>query len=70
MYTIIPASNRYLSDYGSIKSHFLFSFSDYYDPNNMFWGDIRVFNDDFVASGAGFPTHPHKNFEIMTIMLS
>lgn len=69
MKKIIRSSERYLSDYGDIKSHFLFSFASYQDPNNMNWWDIRVFNDDFVWAGSWFPMHPHKHFEIMTIML-
>jgi quercetin 2,3-dioxygenase len=69
MKKIIRANERYLSDYGTIKSHFLFSFADYHDPSNHHWWDLRVFNDDFVWVGAWFPMHPHKNFEIMTIML-
>lgn len=70
MKKIIRSHERYLSDMGKIKSHFLFSFADYYDPSNMSWWALRVFNDDFVAWETWFPTHPHKHFEIMTIMLS
>lgn len=70
MQKIIRASERYFSDMWSIQSHFLFSFADYYDPRNMNWGALRVFNDDYIAAHTWFPTHPHKHFEIMTIMLS
>lgn len=68
MKKIIKASQRYFSNHRTIQSHFLFSFADYYDPENMNFWDIRVFNDDFIATGAGFPMHPHKHFEILTYM--
>ena len=70
MKKIIRAKERYFADMWKIKSYFLFSFADYYDPNNMNWWALRVFNDDFIAWETWFPTHPHKHFEIITIMLS
>lgn len=70
MKKIIRASERFFNDYGDVKSYFLFSFANYLDPKNMNWGQLRVFNDDFIAVWAGFPTHPHRHFEIITIMLS
>lgn len=70
MIQIIPAQMRYLSDFGWLKTYWLFSFSDYYDPNNIQFGALRVFNDDVVQPGTGFPTHPHREMEIITTVLS
>jgi len=46
-----------------------FSFGDYHDPSWMQWGALRVLNDDRVAPGGGFPTHPHRDMEILTWVL-
>ncbi len=69
MLQIIPAEKRYFSDMGNMNSHFLFSFADYYDPSNTHFWNLRVFNDDFLEGNSGFGMHPHKYYEIMTIML-
>lgn len=69
MLQIIPAEKRYFSDMGNMNSHFLFSFADYYDPTNTHFWNLRVFNDDFLEGNSGFGMHPHKYYEIMTIML-
>lgn len=69
MFAIIPAEQRHFADHGWLKTHYLFSFADYYDPANVEFGAIRVFNDDVVAPGAGFPPHPHAEMEIVTIVL-
>lgn len=66
---IIKANNRHFSDYGWLKTYWLFSFSNYFDPHNIQFGALRVFNDDVVAPGTGFPTHPHEEMEIITIVL-
>ena len=69
MINIIPSQNRHFSDFGWLKTFWLFSFSDYFDPGNIQFGALRVFNDDVVAPGTGFPTHPHREMEIVTIVL-
>lgn len=67
--TIIPANQRHFTDMGWLQTYWLFSFSNYYDPANMGHGKLRVFNDDVVRPGTGFPTHPHEEMEIITIVL-
>ncbi|RYF86101.1 MAG: pirin family protein [Chitinophagaceae bacterium] len=69
MFKIIRANERHLADHGWLKSYFLFSFADYYDPANTNFGPLRVFNDDTIAGNSGFPQHPHHNMEIVTVML-
>ena len=67
MIDVIQARDRHFSDYGWLKTYWLFSFSDYMAPDNMNWGALRVFNDDIVDAGQGFGTHPHREMEIITI---
>lgn len=52
-----------------LKSFHSFSFGEYYDREHMHFRDLRVINHDFIAAGAGFPTHPHRDMEIMTYIL-
>ncbi len=56
-------------DHGWLKTYHSFSFSGYYDPSRVHFGKLRVLNDDYVAPGKGFGTHPHENMEIITIVL-
>ncbi|MBN1333584.1 MAG: pirin family protein [Synergistales bacterium] len=65
----IPAEERHFSDFGWLKTFWLFSFSNYYDPENIQFGALRVFNDDVVLPGKGFPTHHHNEKEIITLVL-
>ncbi|MBL7189691.1 MAG: pirin family protein [Phycisphaerae bacterium] len=69
MIQIINAKQRHFSDFGWLKTYWLFSFSSYFDPRNIQFGALRVFNDDVVEPGTGFPTHPHEEMEIITIVL-
>lgn len=69
MIRIIPAETRHLEDAGWLKSYMLFSFSNYYDPDNVQFGSLRAFNDDTVQPGRGFSTHPHSEMEIISIVL-
>lgn len=69
MIEIIRANKRHFSDFEWLKTYWLFSFSNYFDPHNIQFGALRVFNDDVVQPGTGFPTHPHEEMEIITIVL-
>ena len=64
-----PADSRGNADHGWLKSFHSFSFANYYDPEKMNFGALRVLNDDYVAPGMGFGTHPHNNMEIISIAL-
>lgn len=61
------ASERGNADYGWLKPNYYFSFSGYHNPKYVHFGALRVLNDDWIAGGGGFPTHPHDNMEIVTI---
>ena len=63
------AKDRHFSDFGWLKTYWLFSFSSYFDPDNIQFGALRVFNDDVLQPGKGFPTHPHEEMEIITVVL-
>lgn len=61
------AEDRGHQNHGWLMANHSFSFANYYDPEKMHFGVLRVLNDDFVAAGMGFGMHPHANMEIITI---
>ncbi len=63
------ADTRGHADHGWLNAHHSFSFASWYNPDRVQFGMLRVLNDDTVASGMGFGTHPHDNMEIITIPL-
>ena len=70
MVTIRRSEDRGGGDYGWLKTRHTFSFSDYWDEKWMSFRSLRVINEDFVAPKGGFPTHPHRDMEIITYVLS
>lgn len=66
---IHKANTRNKADFGWLKVNHTFSFANYYNPDRMSFGAIRVLNDDIISGGKGFSTHPHDNMEIITIPL-
>lgn len=67
--TLHKAETRGHADHGWLDSHHTFSFANYYDPQRVHFGALRVLNDDIVTGGMGFGTHPHDNMEIISIPL-
>lgn len=66
---IHKADSRGFANHGWLQSYHTFSFANYYNPERVHFGALRVLNDDSVAAGMGFGTHPHDNMEIISIPL-
>ncbi|MDQ6781323.1 MAG: pirin family protein [Candidatus Eremiobacteraeota bacterium] len=69
LFNVQRAAERYCADHGWLKTCHSFSFADYFDPNNLSWGALRVLNDDRVAPTQGFGMHAHRDMEIITYVL-
>ena len=63
------ANTRGNANHGWLNANHSFSFANYHNPERMNFGALRVLNDDTIAEGMGFGTHPHENMEIITIPL-
>ncbi len=66
MIELRPFNSLGAANHGWLDARHHFSFASYHDPARIHWGNLRVWNDDTIAPGTGFPTHPHEDMEIIT----
>lgn len=69
MFDLRRSETRFHAHHGWLDTRHSFSFADYWDPDNVSFGPLRVFNDDVIDPREGFPTHPHRDIEIVTLVL-
>ena len=63
---VFKSKDRYLTKIDWLESYHSFSFGEHYHPNNKGWGNLRVINEDYIAPGGSFATHPHRDMEIIS----
>ena len=69
-YILHKSESRGFANHGWLKSAHTFSFANYHNAERIHFGVLRVLNDDYVAPGMGFGSHPHENMEIISIPLT
>lgn len=69
MIDLVKADSRHFSEFSWVRTYRLFSFSSYFDPHNIQFSALRVFKNDVVQPGKGFPAHLHEEMEIITVVL-
>src|SRR5918999_4150076 len=69
MIRVIKSADRFHFESDWLSTYWHFSFDQYYDPANMNFGPLRVFNDDVIQPSSGFPTHAHREMEIVTYVI-
>lgn len=69
-YRLFPRNERGHANYGWLDTYYTFSFGEWYNPEKIHFGSLRVLNDDTILPHSGFDFHPHKDMEIITVLLN